>query len=245
MPGGPGYPPEQALKRFKRLVYRAAAKTLDHVKTQGQADKDKLGRLSVATALLRAAVARTYNMGKVDGLLRRHPSMREHAVFLPGGFLDPAPLKKFIAGLLDATDHFPSPLPDNPLHNHHPLSDNFSPITTNRSTSTAVPLAKRLKLQLPTTRKRLRALRVSDIHSPVTTCPRRMGRRCKGFWGKRWRRGPAPSARRIREYLGPRRTLPSVVAVPDDQQVADVIIGTNNSCPGPDGIPFAVYRLLV
>ena len=47
-------------------------------------------------------------------------------------------------------------------------------------------------------------------------------------------------------YLGAARVISKLLVpkLPTIDELTDIMLTTNNSCPGPDGIPFAAYRAL-
>ena len=105
---------------------------------------------------------------------------------------------------------------------------------------------KNLKRLLPASRARLHQLRAGPGEAP-TTDPADMGMIARNFWGKIWNKRPpseTPDKEDISLYLQdyPKEvTTPPTIPSLDD--VIDTIISTNDSSPGPDGIPFAIYRL--
>ena len=100
-----------------------------------------------------------------------------------------------------------------------------------------------IKKTLPSQRTRLPGLR-ETIDGPLVTDPEEMAALAKGFWGGIW--APRDSSgchargyledysKRINPFLTPRRL--------DKNHFIPIINATNNSCAGPDGVPFAVYR---
>lgn len=74
-----------------------------------------------------------------------------------------------------------------------------------------------------------------------------MGAIISDYWQKVWsQREDAPSREEIRSWLNfydkriPHHLLPSP---PSTEEVTKAILGSGDSSPGPDGIPFAIYRL--
>ena len=106
-------------------------------------------------------------------------------------------------------------------------------------------LLTKLKLILPSTMQRLQALR-PDMHSPPTSDPDAMARIAALFWSSVW----APRANTDEQiepesYYGfyQKEIPPSLVPIiPSASNLFDAIMQTNNSSPGPDGIPFAAWR---
>ena len=102
-----------------------------------------------------------------------------------------------------------------------------------------------IKLVIPSIRSRLHGLRTSLRDRP-TSDPNEMARIAKKFWETIW----APRVRgeeciRPETYFGDfRREIPEdlLPQLPTVSDVTDAILASNNSAPGPDGIPFAAYR---
>jgi ribonuclease HI/exonuclease III len=113
------------------------------------------------------------------------------------------------------------------------LGSNFSPID-------------QIKGRLPSTRTGLQHLRASPA-DPPTSNPTEMGAIAKASWGAIWAaRKSKPSKRTMAAYLSNYTTrLPdgSLRDMPSLEDMIGAVRDTNNSSPGPDGIPFAYYRL--
>ena len=121
------------------------------------------------------------------------------------------------------------------------------PASSKPSFSTAnQSLLNDLKKTLPATRKRLAALHDPDQGAP-TSDPDRMAQIIKTFWSKTWAKPDSvPPTSKILRYLAsyPTRVPADLTpSIPSQDDIYDHILGTNNSAAGPDGIPFAIYRL--
>ena len=114
------------------------------------------------------------------------------------------------------------------------------------STRKYKPLEK-VKLTLPSTRTRLTALR-PDLHSDPTSDPDGMSEiavRCwSTIWAERSRREECVEPEEFFQDYS--RTIPSGVmpVLPSLEQVEKAIADSTNSCGGPDGIPFAAWRVI-
>ncbi len=102
-----------------------------------------------------------------------------------------------------------------------------------------------IRSALPSTRKRLSLLR-KDATSAPTSDPRGVFDIASGFWRRVWNHRPAPPSSPSRQHylrnytnVVPPEHMPVIPSVDD---ITDAINNTSNSCPGPDGIPFAYYR---
>ena len=107
---------------------------------------------------------------------------------------------------------------------------------------------EQLKLELPSTKKRLLLLQASDGED-ATSDPDKMADIIKDFWQEVWNdRQGKPTSNVLNNYFNNYdkviNTLTKPV-IPSPQVVRDIILSTNNSCAGPDGLPFIIYRNLI
>ena len=103
-------------------------------------------------------------------------------------------------------------------------------------------------MELPSSRKLLNLLSAAEGEDP-TSDPEKMGEIIKDFWQEVWddRQGK-PTPDMLNNYFNSynKRIDPSLSpAMPTKRLVRQTIRNTNNSCAGPDGIPFAIYRNLI
>ena len=106
---------------------------------------------------------------------------------------------------------------------------------------------KNLKRMLPSTRKKVHQLR-AKAGGPPTSVPAEMAAIARGFWQDIWKerdRSLTPSQVELDDYLSACDSTVSAnpPSIPDLDDILDAITSSNNSSPGPDGIPFAIYRL--
>ena len=107
-----------------------------------------------------------------------------------------------------------------------------------------------LKMELPSSRKLLLHLQSGEDEDP-TSDPTRMGHIIKDFWQEIWyeREGNCkPSSPSLDAYFDKydKHIEPTLTPVtPNKTLVRSTILDTNNSCAGPDGIPFIIYRKLI
>ena len=119
-----------------------------------------------------------------------------------------------------------------------------------------------MKRDLPDSRQRLSGLR-RNLDEEITQEPALMADIAKGFWGEKvWAKDPLLTTKAARAFFRDtdyrKRKLARmgrapdsnvipfnlIPRIPDLQVIQELIMDTNNSCPGPDGIPFAAYRTL-
>jgi exonuclease III len=181
-------------------------------------------QLTIANKALKYALPNTRNIPALILLYMQHPFLQPHLSYPISQQPDTTALRTFINGIInlhaqphDHQDH-PYPKPN---------------------------VLKQIKLTLPSTRRRLTAiLDPSNPNDPPTTNPSRMTAVAKEFWGQLWSAKPDDQDR-IDQYLSSYRTrIRSPIQKPTLHQVEQYINQTNNSTPGPDGIPFEAYRIL-
>ena len=102
-----------------------------------------------------------------------------------------------------------------------------------------------LKSRLPGDRSRLSALRPT-AGSAATSAPGQMDKTIKKYYGVVWSEDEnGATGQDIAMYLrGYSKKIPRDLrpAIPNLEEVTDEVESTNDSCAGPDGIPFAVHR---
>ena len=105
---------------------------------------------------------------------------------------------------------------------------------------------KRMKLYFPSTRKRLHALRTTLADTP-TSDPNAMAEIAHAYWRVLWSpRSPDEDYIEPASFYGSfRKHIPAALlpVIPCITDILRVIASTGNSCAGPDGIPFAAYRV--
>ena len=93
---------------------------------------------------------------------------------------------------------------------------------------------------LPSSRKKLTAVRL-DADSPLHKDPDKVTAICASYWSKIWtQQAPPPTAADYLQRYGKR--VEGIIAIPGAKSIAKVIRRTNNSAPGPDGIPFRAWK---
>ena len=109
---------------------------------------------------------------------------------------------------------------------------------------------KKIKVCLPSTRKRLRALRAS-LNDPISDSPPEMGAIIKIFWGGLWEEEtlkPGSKRDKLAQKLLKKfhkRIDLTLIQKPTIETVTKVILNSGDSSSGPEGIPFSAYRALV
>ena len=110
------------------------------------------------------------------------------------------------------------------------------------STGSCTSRAERLSSILPNTRSKLSSL--LDEESISSDDPEKMTRIAYNFWAKRW--VLKPNATDPDAYLSKYpKVISTPVLSPSLELVEQVILDMADSSPGPDGIPFSVYKKTV
>ena len=214
-------PPFVRLANFKKAVKRGVI-SFRKRKDLVLGHQGILG-LTGALNLLREGLKVSPNMNIISNLSAQFPTLSSYLT--PTGVLT-AELNSHIKKLIANQDmeHI-----EDPFATPNPFGESL----------------KNLKKMLPASRDKLHQLRAKP-GNPPTSDPSEMGLIARNFWSKVWNKRPdaeTPSQEEISLYLqdypGSISTAPKISDIDD----IDSIISTNDSAPGPDGIPFAIYRL--
>ena len=191
--------------------------------------------ISRAITLLRACSARNQDHPWINSLLDRSPDMSDlvqlahgrHSADKLGRRLQDLLASEM--GKLGAELDTESPLPSLCLPGE---KRGLDPIT-------------RLKNILPSTRTRLAFLKAHE-NGQVTQDPGKMGDIIQSYYEKLWTRDEdVADARETDDYLLDfQRAIPDHLRpqLPTPDDFSEAILASNDSSPGPDGLPFSVYR---
>lgn len=103
---------------------------------------------------------------------------------------------------------------------------------------------KSLSDRLPGGRAKIRHLQV-EPGSPIITDPARIAKEAASFWENNWKADTIEQAD-IDDFLeGYDKRVEKDIPMPGIDEMRETILGTNNSTPGPDGIPFVAYRATI
>jgi ribonuclease HI len=206
---------------FKACMYDAAQEVIVAARAEKQRYRDEVHRLTVLLRLHREMdrAARTLSTTRLSRFLTAHPTLPTSQ----------QSVRDAIRSLLKASS----------------IEQQASKpgAASIRKSSSAVG---KIKMHLPSTRVRLRALR-KNLATLPTTDPDLMAALAAAYWSKIW------AARAPEECISPdayfqffQKSLPEDQAptLPTEQEISDCIAGSNNSCAGPDGIPFSAWRAL-
>jgi len=241
--------PNDDMINIKDTIYAASARTEKKVREEGRALTSHLDKLTASISLLRACIAQPFNLSNINRKRALYPSLAPLIAFNDGKFVW-HDLENHLNGLIN--DNIMECDEPSPFTNDN---DNSLPISTNRASKSKNCIAKELKKALPCNRSRLPGLRQrlpgKEKNDPagytdITNDPIKMSRMAKQFWGVTWSkvRGSRRKRRFAKKYLGEGGHSPGLVRMPTEQDIIDIILSTKNTSPGPDGIPFVVYRIL-
>ena len=245
----------EGARAFKIIAHRVAVLVLSYL--QHSSSSSQIRVLSAAVALMRQLTQPVPLHGRVADLIERHRELAP-CVSSVTGLPTYSLTSKFIAEYLVSG-------PDARLLQKSDLEPRFGSHATN--------MIKDIKLQLPIDRNRLTHFvdysddecseqdRPRFAEGPISN-PVDMGALISFHWGKIWaKRLGSPSRDRILHYLRgytsrvlpdlcptmPCRNGDNVHSATEDtweELVLKSIKHSNNSCAGPDGVPFSVYRTL-
>jgi exonuclease III len=122
------------------------------------------------------------------------------------------------------------------------LEDKSTEISSTHTKPQTSNLLKKISISLPSDRPRLTFL-VDPSDQRSTSDPDEMSKIASDFWANIWRPAEA-SSQTITNYLSRyQRKIRLQPPTPCLDHIISAIKHTNNSAPGPDGIPFAAFRV--
>lgn len=227
--------PLQALDELDQCFYDSVREVRRRAKEVEDGVHDDVTRFTAAVALYKALSQTTPDFMKANALAQKYSELGEVYANAMDGSLEPnlGVVRAHVATVLTRAKSVEA------LEYEQTLVGQLLGISPqNRS------FGAKLGLLLPSVRKRLRALRVRP-DAPPSSDPKVMCRAAKEYWSGVWSKDPsAPPRWKIARALGERRPRGEFVA-PGVEAVKDVILKTNDSSPGPNGVPFACYRATV
>ena len=231
------------LQEFKTAIDMADTEVRAARKARPRRYQNLASQYTMSLVLLRECSKVTPHKGKIRRLLHRHPYLRQYLNL--DSYADTAQLRAYANSLISelATAEVESAaaqdLQEANIQQHHARPAMPAP------SATAI---NKIKAILPSSRQKTSGLR-RRVSDDLTTDPEEMAKITEEYWGKQeWAAYKRPEGavkpevylRDYRNIIPPtlQPTLPSIDAI------IEAINDTNNSSPGPDGISFAVYRVL-
>ena len=122
------------------------------------------------------------------------------------------------------------------------INKDFAVVAYSSNNKTPISKLQTIAKTLPSGRKRLTHLYDRDSDS-ITADPVRLTDIATGFWANKWDCRHIHNPKALFEIYGKKiQVQPTPITL---DMVVDVINNTDDSAPGPDGIPFAAYRAVV
>jgi hypothetical protein len=211
---------------FEKIAHEASRRTLEDLKDAKSDLVDSLGRFNVGLTLMAEAQKLQPNHHRIEQLITKYPEI---------DLLDEAELGYNSDRLRDFLNAL--------LAEDGVIEESLTDITTTQK----LPISSQLKLCLPSSRKRLNGLR-AEIGGKITHEPKEMDKMAGEHYGKIWSLRRSKGYFHATAYLGSYHPPPippdKQAAKPELEGIEKIIMDTNNSCVGPNGIPFQVYRVL-
>ena len=211
---GPDVSPWKVLNKFKAALFAAA----DSTRRSKVATANAALRISWHVKLLHLISRLPQDRPAILLLLSRHDPLTGLVQFASGVWVD--------TGLLDATRNLLAPTQSDrpaPAHNLNAV--------------------QQLSSTLPHARARLASLRL-NADSPSVSDEGGKSAIAFSFWSQIWKARSPPPAGLADGFLDSytKTVDPNLLSTPDFDDVLGSIRSSNNSTPGPDGIPFAAWR---
>ena len=211
-------------RQFVTLAYQAKKHYFLDKTEAARLEASKMSRLSACLQGLRLLSHHPVDQGAVSALCAQFPFIEGCMVRLEGGGTCVAQLRAEA---------------DNLIHSIH-CEETEAKVNSNPPST----FLANLKEKLPSQRERLPGLR-PGIDEEMTDDPEAMATLAGDYWAKVWARNAAsPEAARsfLKRYH--RQINPALCPTRlDKNHFIPIINSTNNSCAGPDGVPFAIYRI--
>ena len=241
--------PFDDMSNFKEAVFAASARTEKKVREEGRTLTSHIDKITAAISLFRTCTAHPFSISELNRKLTMYPTMAP-LVVVSNGKVKWEKLQNYLEELISENLFEASQLDSSQEDNA-----SFLPINTNRPKKDLFSLAKELKKALPCNRSKLPGLRqrrpgasTKDPagYTKLTKDPAKMSILAKGFWKNIWSKkgSTKKKIKRAKTYLNEGGHAPVDINIPSIQRIIDIILDTLNTSPGPDGIPFVVYRIL-
>ena len=215
-------------EHMNELLYQASDFARKHYREINQATLEGRERLDVLIRLLRTLISFDATAEDLTRLRQRYPYLNSYLKSKDWG-VNAANLQVIINQLITER-----------LVEKTAEVEGASPFHINNQNIVA-----KLSQMLPSRRKRLVRLRAT-IRSDYTSDPAKMAEIVREPLAKIWakRRTKIKPKEWLRFYSNviPKELTPNLPNIDDAEEA---IAATNDSCPGPDGIPFSAYRAVI
>jgi hypothetical protein len=238
--------PFDALQLFSSTLDQDAHDFILEAKGKKDNKRSDTAALHICFNALRLISSATPNIARIRDLARKHAFLDDHLPSLDSLPLDDSKLRLHINTLLVVEADGSCELED-------VFGKTLDKILNNLPPSTKAPKRKWVSEEADEVRangnlrngSHIHALR-ADSSSPPTSDPTRIANILRDFWQKLGNaRKDAPCEKLTDEYIKDYEvTIPQHLSpkMPTIDDIIDCIHATNNSCPGPDGVHFALIR---
>ena len=219
-----GIGPFEAVERFKKICKRAAKYTTGKTGLQSP-----VATMTAGLVILRELLADEPNRGLIREKLEKCPAL-ERLIDLRQEVIPAEPLEEFISKF---------------IVDHHDPELRLAPdeLEVRRPAERKQSTLEEAKTFLPN--DSLELTHFIDENEECISDVGEMEEMACAFWGKLYAKPEAPSPGKIEQWFNQyRRRIPDGQApvLPTIEDVTTAIRKSNNSCAGPDGVIFAVYR---
>ena len=208
--------PFRTLTRFKATLFRAA-KVARRVKVESSTVNLMV---SQRVALFKLITCPLQDLDRISALLRMAPSLTS-LISLRG--------TRWVSNGLEEA-----------------ARDSITSAATTSSQDKSPNILRSLADKLPCSRAQIASLRLAPDDPPAVT-PKDRSTLASSFWSKVWDKRPSVPFSQRDEFLQDydKEIDQSLCPQPDLAFLSEVIRHSNNSSPGPDGIPFAAWRAVI
>ena len=227
---------------FNSIAIRAA---MEVIKLRSSFETNQ-SLVAASIGLYKQTQTLVQNSDKISSILSTHPCLSQYVYRLDDGRYVEDSLREYLDELL--LTYRTSPPPTLPMDGpDFPPKDLGPELHTPLIKRSIFSLAKALKQDLPDCRERLTHLRIALENEPTNDPDlkaKMIGDCYSQIWAHNIKEPPRAHMRsKLETYTGTVHC--ELITRPTITQVKDTILHTNNSCAGPNGIPFNVYRRLV
>ena len=218
---------------FIAAAFEAKRDFYQMAKVRAEVELSRMARFSACVKTLKLLCAETPDEAALEDVITANPFIHELVVRAEEG-TEISELRSYANELIN--QEAATSRDDRSKHRYTPSSAGFN-------------VLKSIKTFLPSDRVRLTGLR-KTLDDEIAQEPQAMAEIAKGYWSGVWEKRPKHSSATKRYLRGykkqiagdPRKTIRKLNRADRAIRFQEIINNSNNSCAGPDGIPFAVYR---
>ena len=233
--------PFEAIDMWKKAVKVVVKTHFEEIKAHADQVRDCYPMITAATSLYNECILARQNKTRIESIIARQPSLADTIKLADGRYMDNGIAKLLDDLFLKSFQEEITPQQDERSR----MEDELPPSYTPGGGAVGTDPISKIKSRLPSSRERLTHLRATEEDEPSSD-PKTMGGITKGYYSEVWKRDI--DAKSYEECLEEISDVEPIIPpnqdlrAPDLDMFIDVIHETNNSCAGPDGIPFSYYR---